>query len=47
MTGDNPALAVKKRVIFGWAMYDFANGSYTTVVVTYIYSAFFVHHSAA
>ncbi len=35
---------VKKREIFGWAMYDFANSSYTTVVITYIYSAFFVSH---
>jgi UMF1 family MFS transporter len=33
---------VKKREIFGWAMYDFANSSYTTVVVTFVYSAFFV-----
>lgn len=35
---------VKKREIFGWAMYDFANSSYTTVVVTFIYSAFFVSY---
>lgn len=35
---------VKKREIFGWAMYDFANSSYTTVVVTFVYSAFFVAH---
>ena len=33
---------VKKREIFGWAMYDFANSSYTTVVITFIYSAFFI-----
>lgn len=33
---------VKKREIVGWAMYDFANSSYTTVVITFIYSAFFV-----
>ncbi|MBF0276224.1 MAG: MFS transporter [SAR324 cluster bacterium] len=33
---------VQKREIFGWAMYDFANSSYTTVVITVIYSAFFV-----
>lgn len=35
---------VQKREIFGWAMYDFANSSYTTVVITVIYSAFFVEH---
>ncbi|MCB9551489.1 MAG: MFS transporter [Myxococcales bacterium] len=39
-TGQPPP--VKKREIFGWAMYDFANSSYTTVVITVIYSAFFV-----
>jgi UMF1 family MFS transporter len=33
---------VKKREVFGWAMYDFANSSYTTVVITFIYSAFFI-----
>lgn len=33
---------VAKREIFGWAMFDFANSSYTTVVVTVVYSAFFV-----
>ncbi|MDO7634485.1 MAG: hypothetical protein MUQ60_01060, partial [Porticoccaceae bacterium] len=44
MIGNKPALAVKKREIFGWAMYDFANSSYTTVVVTFIYSAFFVNY---
>ncbi|MCA9638118.1 MAG: MFS transporter [Myxococcales bacterium] len=33
---------VRKREIFGWAMYDFANSSYTTVVISLLYSAFFV-----
>lgn len=35
---------VRHREIFGWAMYDFANSSYTTVVVSFIYSAFFVSY---
>ncbi|MFG1496545.1 MFS transporter [Saccharospirillum sp. HFRX-1] len=38
----SPVQAVRKREIVGWAMYDFANSSYTTVVVSFIYSAFFV-----
>lgn len=38
----NTPPAVRKREIVGWAMYDFANSSYTTVVVSFIYSAFFV-----
>lgn len=33
-----------KREIFGWAMYDIANQAYTTVVISFIYSAFFVSH---
>ena len=35
-------LPVKRREIFGWAMFDFANSSYTTVVITVVYSAFFI-----
>lgn len=31
-----------KREIFGWAMYDVANQAYTTVVISFIYSAFFI-----
>lgn len=38
---DAGAVPVKKREIFGWAMYDFANSSYTTVVISFVYSAFF------
>ena len=37
----DPANA-RKREIAGWAMYDVANSGYTTVVLTTIYSAFFV-----
>jgi len=33
---------VTKKEIFGWAMFDFANSSYTTVVITVLYSKFFV-----
>lgn len=33
---------VRKREIFAWAMYDIANQAYTTVVISFIYSAFFV-----
>jgi UMF1 family MFS transporter len=32
------------REVLAWAFYDFANSSYTTVVITAIYSAFFVAH---
>ena len=33
---------VLKREIFGWAMYDFANSGYSTVVITTVFSAYFV-----
>ena len=29
---------VRKREVFGWAMYDFANSGYTTVVLTAVVS---------
>lgn len=33
---------VHKREVFGWAMYDFANSGYTTVVITAVFAAYFV-----
>lgn len=33
---------VRKREVFGWSMYDFANSGYTTVVLTAVYNAYFV-----
>jgi MFS transporter, UMF1 family len=30
-----------KREIFGWAMFDFANSSYTTVIITVVFSVIF------
>lgn len=39
MTTSHPP--VRKREIFGWAMFDFANSSYTTVVVTVAFSVYF------
>jgi UMF1 family MFS transporter len=39
-----PSLApgVKRREVWSWAMYDFANSGYTTVVITAVFSAYFV-----
>lgn len=36
-----------RRELFAWAMYDFANSGYTTVVLTTIFSAYFVAVIAA
>lgn len=33
---------VKKREVWAWSMYDFANSGYTTVVITAVFSAYFV-----
>ena len=45
-TGAHPPVATTKRSsarsIWGWALYDFANSSFTTLVVTFIYAAYFV-----
>ncbi len=40
----NPLLqpGVARREVWAWAMYDFANSGYTTVVVTAVFSAYFV-----
>ena len=31
----------RKKTVFSWAMFDFANSSYTTLIVTFIYSTYF------
>lgn len=41
----NPGVA--KREVWAWAMYDFANSGYTTVVLTTVFSAYFVGVVAA
>jgi len=38
---------VRPREVWAWAMYDFANSGYTTVVVTAVFSAYFVGVVAA
>jgi UMF1 family MFS transporter len=36
------APGVERREVLAWAMYDFANSGYTTVVVTAVFNAYFV-----
>lgn len=38
---------VDRKAIWGWSIYDFANSSFTTIVVTFIYAAYFVQGIAA
>ena len=44
VANDSPAasIPVMRREVWSWAMYDFANSGYTTVVITAIFNAFFV-----
>ncbi len=43
-----PAAPVRydRRAVFGWAMYDFANSAFTTLVVTFIYGTYFTGYMA-
>ena len=40
VTALNPG--VRRREVWAWAMYDFANSGYTTVVLTAVFNAYFV-----
>ncbi|MCB5267020.1 MAG: MFS transporter, partial [Candidatus Cloacimonetes bacterium] len=31
------------KQIFGWMMYDFANSAFTTIIVTVVYSVYFIN----
>ncbi len=41
------AVPVRRREIFGWAMFDFANSSYTTLIVTVAFSVYFMNTVAS
>ncbi|MEW6338940.1 MAG: MFS transporter [Acidobacteriota bacterium] len=41
MSSAPSGMPVRRREIFGWAMFDFANSSYTTIIVTVAFSLFF------
>ncbi len=40
MNADHSA-PVRRREIFGWCCFDFANSAYTTIIITVIYSVYF------
>jgi UMF1 family MFS transporter len=42
LSSDSLNPGVRKREVFGWALYDFANSGYTTVVTTAVFNAYFV-----
>jgi UMF1 family MFS transporter len=35
-----------RRAVWGWAIYDFANSAYTTLIVTFIYAVYFTQEIA-
>ena len=37
---------MRRREVWAWAMYDFANSGYTTVVITAVFNAYFVSEIA-
>lgn len=41
-TGSTLAAGVRRREVLAWALYDFANSGYATVVLTAVYNVFFV-----
>ncbi|MFA4914170.1 MAG: MFS transporter, partial [Burkholderiaceae bacterium] len=45
MSAFNPG--VRRREVLAWAMYDFANSGYTTVILTAVFSTYFVGVVAA
>src|ERR1700694_2244629 len=42
MASNHFADDVRPREVWSWAMYDFANSGYTTVVITAVFNAYFV-----
>lgn len=43
---DAPARSYGRKAVVGWTLYDFANSAYTTLVITFIYSTFFMNQMA-
>ena len=41
--GPGPTVELDKKAVFGWAMFDFANSSFTTVMITAFFSLYFMN----
>ncbi|MGV1098661.1 MFS transporter [Thiovibrio sp. JS02] len=41
------AIPAEKRLIFAWCLYDWANSAFTTLVVTFVYAAYYIRNMAA
>ena len=48
-TGETPSHTVGqgRRAVWSWAIYDFANSAYTTLIVTFIYAVYFTQQIAS
>lgn len=42
MSASPVSLPVKRREIFGWCCFDFANSSFTTIIITVVYAQYFI-----
>ena len=47
MTGTNGKDNTARRAIWSWALYDFANSPFTTLIVTFVYATYFTEAIAA
>ncbi len=41
LSSPHPPIAVRRREIFGWAMYDFANSAFATTILAVIFNQYF------
>lgn len=47
MTGINAQDGASRRTIWSWALYDFANSPFTTLIVTFVYATYFTEAIAS
>lgn len=45
-SGADPVVRDRPRVVWSWALYDWANSAFTTLVVTFVYSTYFTQDMA-
>jgi MFS transporter, UMF1 family len=46
-SGLKPSAAIAPRTVWSWALYDFANSPFTTLVITFVYATYFTQAIAS
>ena len=46
-TSTDSAMSANRRAIWSWALYDFANSPFTTLIVTFVYATYFTQSIAS